>query len=357
MICICYLDFSDLIDNGKVFLTFSYEKETYNLVSNEYVLASKKEGFMKFVEKRLYGAIVVLMFPIGIVLMTGCAPSPAHRPPSVKTNLHTYDVIVKDVDGNPIENAEVEYTSKNQTFLQDTGVEYTGTDGTVSIEVKATPDPDPKYNFPHGYNTVFEYTAKKEGYNSVRGIMRSRARTWVFEKDHVTLIKPTDYFDQDFISSAEGIELKVKILAMVDLIKSQGLLSKALLQKRSIKLLEFKAKRYLSIGFDSVNVYNSLQLNRYDIGKRLFDQIARKILGPLNQHISDPRAFYGYDIVIRGRTTSLAGKYAPIEDIMYSFFMPIDAVREYKNKVISGQALLDRSIILMDDERVEFRLQ
>jgi hypothetical protein len=324
-------------------------------VSNEYVLASKKEGLMKFVEKPLYGAIVVLMFPIGIVLMTGCARHPKHSPPSVETNLHTYDVIVKDVDGNPIENAEVEYTSKNQTFLQDTGAEYTGTDGAVSIEVKATPDP--KYNFPGGYNTVFEYTAKKEGYNSVRGIMRSRARTLVFEKDHVTLIKPTDYLDQDFISSAEGIELKVKILAIVDLIKSQGLLSKALLQKRSIKLLEFKAKRYLSIGFDSVNVYNSLQLNRYDIGKRLFHQIVRKILGPLNQHISDPRAFYGYDIVIRGRTKSLAGKYAPIEDIMYSFFIPIDAVREYKNKDISGQALLDRSIILMDDERVEFRLQ
>ncbi|MBW1860355.1 MAG: Ig-like domain-containing protein [Deltaproteobacteria bacterium] len=310
---------------------------------------------MKFIEKPLYGAIVVLMFPIGIVLMTGCASQPTPISPSVETNLHTYNVIVKDVDGKPIENVEVEYTSKNHTFLQDTGVEYTGTDGTVSIEVKAAPDS--KYSYPRSYNTVFEYTAKKEGYYSVRGIMRSRARTWVFEKDYVTLIKPTDYFDQDFISSAEGIELKAKILPTVDLIESQGLSSKALLQKRSIKLLEFKAKRYLSIGFDTVNVYHSLQLNRYDVGKRLFDEIVRKMLGPLNQHISDKRAFYGYNIVIKGRTKSLAGKYAPIEDIMYSFFMPIDAVREYKNKDISGQALLDRSIILIDDERVEFRLQ
>ncbi|MBW2565564.1 MAG: Ig-like domain-containing protein [Deltaproteobacteria bacterium] len=310
---------------------------------------------MKFVEKRLYGAIVVLMFPIGIVLMTGCAPHPAHRPPSVKTNLHTYDVIVKDVDGNPIENAEVEYTSKNQTFLQDTGVEYTGTDGTVSVAVKATTDP--KYKHLGFYDTVFEYTAKKEGYYSVRGIMRSRARTSVFEKDHVTLINPTDYFDQDFISSTEGMELKVKLLALVDLVKLQGLLSEASLQTRSIKLLEFKAKRYLSIGFDSVHVYNSVQLNRYDIGKRLFDKIVRKILGPLNQHISDPQAFYGYDIVIKGRTKRFAEKYAVIEDIMYSFYIPQDAVREYKNKDISGQTLLDKSIIVMDDERVEFSLQ
>ena len=324
-------------------------------MSNEYVLASKKERLMKFVEKPLYGAIVVLMFPVGIVLMTGCAPQPTPIPPSVETNLHTYNVIVKDMDGNPIENVEVEYTSKDQTFLQDTGVEYTGTDGTVSIEVKATPDS--KHRYPRSYNTVFEYTAKKEGYYSVRGIMRSRASTWAFEKDYVTLIKATDYFDQDFISSAEGIELKAKILPIVDLIESQGHSSKALLQKRSIKLLEFKAKRYLSIGFDTLSVYHSLQLNRYDIGKRLFDQIVRKILGPLNQHISDKRAFYGYNIVIRGHTKSLAGKYAPIEDIMYSFFMPIDAVREYKNKDISGQALLDRSIILIDDERVEFSLQ
>lgn len=317
-------------------------------------IAQVRGELMKFVEKPLYCAIAVLIFPIGIVLVTGCASHPTHSPPSVKTNLHTYDVIVKDVDGNPIENVEVEYTSKNQTFLQDTGVEYTGTDGTVSIEVKATPDP--RYGF-LGYNTEFEYTANKEGYYSARGVMRSRARTRVFEKDHVTLIKPRDYFDQGFISSSEDMELKVKILSVVDLIKSQGLLSKALLQKRSIKLLEFKAKRYLSIGFDSLNVYNSLQLNRYDIGKQLFDQIVRKILGPLNQHISDPKAFYGYDIVIRGRTKSLAGKYAVIEEIMYSFYIPQDAVRAYKNKDISGQTLLDRSIILMDDDRVEFSLQ
>jgi hypothetical protein len=310
---------------------------------------------MTFMEKPLYGAIVVLMFPIGIVLMSGCASKPTQSPPSVKTHLHSYNVIVKDVDGNPIENVAVEYTSKSQTSLQDKGVEYTGTDGKASIEVKASPDS--KHSYPPSYNTVFEYTAKKKGYYSVRGIMRSRARTWVFEKDYVTLIKPTDYFDQGFVSSSEGMELKAKILPVLDLIESQGLSSKALLQKRSIKLLEFKAKRYLSIGFDTVNVYHSLQLNRYDVGKQLFDQIVRKMLGPLNQHISDPRAFYGYNIVIRGRTKNLAGKYAPIEDVMYSFFMPMDAVREYKNQDISGQALLNRSIILIDDERVEFTLQ
>ena len=111
---------------------------------------------MKLIEKPLYGAIVVLMFPIGMVLMSGCAPQPAPVPPRVETNLHTYNVIVKDVDGNPIENVEVEYTSKNHTFLQDTGVEHTGPDGTVSIEVKATPDSE------NSYPRIFKTSRKSE---------------------------------------------------------------------------------------------------------------------------------------------------------------------------------------------------
>lgn len=83
-------------------------------------------------------------------------------------------------------------------------------------------------------------------------------------------------------------------------------------------------------------------------------------MNPLNDHISNPKMFYGYDLKVIGYTKNFADKYSeysagtPIE---YRFMIPEDIVRKYKNKDISGQVVLDSSIILMDDERIELKLQ
>ena len=67
--------------------------------------------------------------------------------------------------------------------------------------------------------------------------------------------------------------------------------------------------------------------------------------------------FYGYDLSVTGHTKSFAEETAVSEDIEYRFMIPESIVSKYKDKDISGQQVLDSSIILMDDERVEFRLQ
>ena len=66
---------------------------------------------------------------------------------------------------------------------------------------------------------------------------------------------------------------------------------------------------------------------------------------------------YGYDLIVNGYTKSFADENASNTEIEYRFYIPKDVVAKYKNKDISGQQLLDSSIILMDDERVDFKLQ
>lgn len=43
--------------------------------------------------------------------------------------------------------------------------------------------------------------------------------------------------------------------------------------------------------------------------------------------------------------------------VEYRFLLPEAAVRRYKEKDISGQALLDTGVQPMDDDRVEFKLK
>ena len=77
----------------------------------------------------------------------------------------------------------------------------------------------------------------------------------------------------------------------------------------------------------------------------------------LNHFIGDRSTFYGYDIRIYGYSKSFAGENAIPDAIEYRFLIPQKIVTQYENKDISGQGLLDSSIILMNDEGVEFQLQ
>jgi len=113
----------------------------------------------------------------------------------------------------------------------------------------------------------------------------------------------------------------------------------------------------LAFYFNSANVFNSIKMNKYDIGKNLFDEIVRKVLYPLTDYASDPSLFYGYVIKILGHTKSFIKESDVTKDIRYDFYIPQGIAEKYKAKDISGQAVLNSSIILMDDERIELKLQ
>lgn len=85
--------------------------------------------------------------------------------------------------------------------------------------------------------------------------------------------------------------------------------------------------------------------------------MVRKVLSPLNEHIAKTDQFYGYDITVVGYTRNFIDKNASETPITFRFMIPEKIVRQYKNKDISGQQVLDASVILMDDERIELKLQ
>ena len=308
----------------------------------------------------------VIMIPV-----VGCYMQPQQKPPV----LHHYELLVVDVDENPLSGVTIEYTLKDypeghyfndyKSRIVKTGVYITKSNGTLrdSLNVIADPRWDmAAYSFSKEYYSKFDFKVSKEGFYSEIGSLESEyGKKYTcdepVEKDKITLIRPVDYFNKDFALSTCDEKLKTRILSFIDLIILQGLLTESTLETRSINLISFKSKNYLQIKFTNINVYNSLKLNKYEIGKRIFDEVVRKVLSPLNEYIADSDLFYGYDLTVIGHTKSFAEEYAKSQPVEYRFMIPESVVRKYKNKDISGQQVLDASVILLDDERIELKLQ
>ncbi len=315
------------------------------------------------------------------LLLTACVPPSTYRsydtynytpPVSFPPIAHNYELNIVDIDNIPIAGAKVEYALKNNGSIKKKEVFTTASDGKLTVSLDANADTT-TYSTLANYKTEFSYLITANNYYQKSGLMKSdygscskpskysQSRSFAndpqSQADKVTLYKPNDYFVPSFLNSEKDSTLTKKTFAFIDLIRLQSLLTDSYLNYRSIDIAEFKGKKYLKFKFTNGLVYNSLKLNKYDIAKNIFDEVIRKVLNPLNEHISDPKKFYGYDLSVVGYTKSFAEKYASNQSIEYRFLIPESAVKSYKEKDISGQQLLDKSVILMNDERIELKLQ
>lgn len=296
------------------------------------------------------------------IMLSGCATMMPELVPT-PTIKHIHNILVTDLKGIPINGAQVKLVGKNQeTKIIDTLI-ITDETGLVTTQLNATSDP--AYPTIFAYSTTINYDIKKDGYyNSSTYTMISKSGQ-KYQKidtiqsaiDTVMLKKPIDFFAESYLSAVDKTDLKAKILAFIDEIRIEGFLANSYLVPFSIELSEFKEKKYLKISFSHTSVYNSLKLNKYDIGKTLFDEVVRKILNPLNKYISDPQSFYGYDVTIFGYTKDFSNKYASDQKLEYKFIMPERVIKKYKDKEITGQGLVDSSVVLLDDERIDIKFQ
>lgn len=290
------------------------------------------------------------------LMLFGCASMMFGPRPDLT---HTYELVVVDVSNAPLEGAEVDYTLKNlDTVVTDTTV-LTDSSGKVIISALATVDT--RYEAFKIYKTEFFYTVSKEGYYSQSDAMSSRFGEYNNEKAYnaktVRLIQPTDYIAPSLFASKESHSINSNILKLIDELLKQCQQANVNLEAQSIDLRSFKGKAYLSFVFNSTTSYNSLRLNKYEIAKTLFDEVIRKTLNPLTDRFAVTEEFYGYDLTVIGHTKAFTDTYAPDQAVAYRFLMPKNFVNNYKQKDISGQQLLDSSVILMNDERIDLKLQ
>lgn len=343
-----------------IFLLFEYITPASNLWARE------TKANMKFQNTALILVVVALA--------AGCAAPPPSRTysPSAKAYslvaavpvtpssvTHRFAVEVKDSAGQPVSGSTVKFVPGNNSTTKGETKECT-TDAQGRCEYSVEVRRNQAYTYMDSYNSTIGYRVEKLGFFLKSGTISNSfgSETSLLVKSSTVIIyTANDYMADGFGSKPAERELREKAIRFLMLIQLQSLLNDAEVPLKAFNTSDFKGKRYFQLKLNSTTYYNSLKLNKYDIGKQLFDESLRKVLNPLNDHISNPKAFYGYDMIINGYSKSFTDKNAVAEKIEYRFLMPQDAVRRYKNKDISGQQLLDASVILMNDERIDMKLQ
>lgn len=270
---------------------------------------SERYFFMKYKEEVTVSFLLNSMILLALTLFSlGCATK---TPVKIQ---HTYVLSVVDLDDNPLDGVTIEYTitddngfrmekiSEEKVVKRDSFI--TTADGllTESIYPMMTeryPMADSYVSRKYYTRTILEYEVSKEGFYPKNGrayaiwdgeVRDSSSSLFEFlfsveptvhllgnptvETKKIVLVRPIDYFDKGFVSD---IELKGKVIRFIDLIILESRLTKSPLKLSSIDIVTFKEKKYLQFEFNNLNVFNSLKLDKYDIGKKVFDEVIRKI--------------------------------------------------------------------------------
>lgn len=119
---------------------------------------------------------------------------------------------------------------------------------------------------------------------------------------------------------------------------------------------EYKGRQHVSLRLAHGVKYNELKLNNYGIGVLVFDEVVRKMLKPLAS-ASTTMPVEGLKISVQTLKSNFIEKASPAEFLSFDFYMPKSLVAKYIEADISGQALINGSIVLLNGERIDLELK
>lgn len=295
-----------------------------------------------------------------LLTLTGCTGK-NYIPPTLSKEavvVHKYHIDITDEKNTPIEGATIEYTLIVPGYSDVAGKIITGKDGIVRIEGKTHSgtvlQPNGSIYTYAGNASTLKYIISKQYHFSINDKINFTCPRNNSTDDCTNKInaKLNNYVDKDIKAPLRG-----KIEGVVSRIMLEAFVRESLLVNDPVSLEKFKDNLYLKMNFISLNKYNSIKLNKYDVGKILFDDILRKILTHLDEDLRDSKEFNGYVLTVTTYLKNFVDEKSKDVKVEYKFYLPKKIVTQYKEMDISGQKLLDSSVILQNGERVELKLQ
>jgi hypothetical protein len=269
---------------------------------------------------------------------------------------HEYSIKAKDVSGTFLKNVHIDY-KVSQLLSSEKRKEGNATiDGNQEVLLTIIPLSGSGFNS-SAYTSV-SGIASLSGYydtffsESILDLdFQPRPRKYI----EIVLIKPSDYLEKELWQDKNYDSY----LTFVDKLKIEGKNSKAkyeLKQFPAISTSVYKNNKYLSIGLIGSQEFNSLKLSQYEIGANLFDDAIRGIFREIRSCCLNNN-LYGYNVNFSTSQKDFSNKYTVPHDLTYNFFFPKKYLLKYIEQEISGQSLLDESIVLINEDRVNIQLK
>lgn len=170
----------------------------------------------------------------------------------------------------------------------------------------------------------------------------------------VTMMREDDYLCRGLTTPALTA-LGKQVLPSVELLRSIVAQKEATFDYGSICLSTFKNKKYLSLPVLQPLEPGRQRYSNTQLGSIVFDELVRKILDVTKSYGKLP--VDGYDISVETQVADRSDNYRNVTAKVYRFYLPKQAVEKYKDKDITSQQLIDASVVLLNDDRIELKLQ
>jgi hypothetical protein len=129
----------------------------------------------------------------------------------------------------------------------------------------------------------------------------------------------------------------------------------------NFRVAAYKDRDYLSLDIVYPVVFNSEKNTRYENVREVIDRAVRGVAGAMDENLGD-WCVGGYKIAVYAERRSFYKEAPKVDDpskesLALEVYMPKDIVHQYKNDEITGQSLINSSVVLLNGERIDVKMQ
>lgn len=301
-----------------------------------------------------------------------------------ETTVHKYRLIVKDVNGNLFNQKQINYSIISDIFNSKKvihGQAFTSENGEALITAVIPIEWDLSRNEflnklnkgrPH-FTSIFVYEINDSIHYTAVGSLKSyRGGAAIYSPDYyeslqewddlttkeyqervIILALRDDYFSNHFSSLKEAKKYKYDLEKLLDFLIVNKVPKDLYLRYKSTSIEQFKAKSFFSLAFECNDIYNSYKLDEHDIIKKLLNENIYSLIKDSNEFLSFQKNKLGLKINVVFYSRNFLNDNSAIKksEVVYYFFN--DILKKYLLKDISRQDLLAKSIILLNEDKID----
>lgn len=264
-------------------------------------------------------------------------------------SIHKHIIVTEDIDGKILSGITLKYYfndgMKRNKNIDEYFIGKTDSSGRFEISGKVT-GLVPSSN-------VDIYIPNQSIYNEVitGSAIISFDKSDSINVNVITLVQSNYYFTDEYQIESQKNKSNFGY-DVIDKLSTENYVRSIFFEK-SIGTIEFKGQQYLNFPIRNVETYNSITLNKSQIGYKIFEDQISPILNTIFMSYYSNDTLNGFSFEVSTKMNDLSTEYDTEIDLRYKFYFDKENLRELYNYDNTIQDLVKSSIIILNDSRIE----